>query len=140
MRAILLELDRRAKAHLTGVLLFFQRAGVVPAKQGTITLKDLQNLHASQPDIFAEMVEFLYPEMNQTANATGGFNWINLVGGVLSGVGDVLTGGDDTELLIAQKEAELAAQKVESQRQTMLIVGGVLVFAVIAAFFLTRKK
>lgn len=138
-RDILLELDRRTKAHSAGALLFFKKAGVPTAKSGKITLKDLQNLQISQPDIFVELLEFLYPENAQTAGA--GFDWVTLVGGILSGAGGGLLsmGGNDVEKAALESERALAEQKAQSMRNTLFIVLGVLVLIVIAAVFIFKK-
>lgn len=149
-RDILLELDRRTKAHSAGALLFFKKAGVPTAKSGKITLKDLQNLQISQPDIFVELLEFLYPELIKTANADGTessknkFDWQSLVGGILAGAGTGLLNSSNStvngELAYAQYQADLAAANAANSSRTTYIIIGVLVLLVVASVIIFKGR
>lgn len=140
-RAVLLELDRRTKAQSNGALLFFKKAGVTLINEDEITLQDLKNLQEFQPSIFNELLDFLYPEMAQKANANG-FDWQSLVGGILSGAGAGLMSGSaaNDAALQAQYQADLAAVEAANSRRTTYIIIGVLVMLVVASVIIFKKR
>ncbi len=140
-RAVLLELDRRTKAQSNGALLFFKKAGVTLVNEDEITLQDLKNLQEFQPSIFNELLDFLYPEMAQKANANG-FDWQSLVGGILSGAGAGLMSGSaaNDAALQAQYQADLAAVEAANSRRTTYIIIGVLVMLVVASVIIFKKR
>lgn len=140
-RAVLLELDRRTKAQSNGALLFFKKAGVTLVNEDEITLQDLKNLQEFQPSIFNELLDFLYPEMAQKANANG-FDWQTLVGGILSGAGAGLMSGSAANgaALQAQYQADLAAVEAANSKRTTYIIIGVLVMLVIASVIIFKKR
>lgn len=140
-RAVLLELDRRTKAQSNGALLFFKKAGVTLVNEDEITLQDLKNLQEFQPSIFNELLDFLYPEMAQKANANG-FDWQTLVGGILSGAGAGLMSGSaaNDAALQAQYQADLAAVEAANSKRTTYIIIGVLVMLVIASVIIFKKR
>ena len=140
-RAVLLELDRRTKAQSNGALLFFKKAGVTLVNENEITLQDLKNLQEFQPSIFNELLDFLYPEMAQKANANG-FDWQSLVGGILSGAGAGLMSGSaaNDAALQAQYQADLAAVEAANSRRTTYIIIGVLVMLVVASVIIFKKR
>lgn len=140
-RAVLLELDRRTKAQSNGALLFFKKAGVTLINEDEITLQDLKNLQEFQPSIFNELLDFLYPEMAQKANANG-FDWQALVGGILSGAGAGLMSGSaaNDAALQAQYQADLAAVEAANSKRTTYIIIGVLVMLVIASVIIFKKR
>lgn len=140
-RAVLLELDRRTKAQSNGALLFFKKAGVTLVNEDEITLQDLKNLQEFQPSIFNELLDFLYPEMAQKANANG-FDWQTLVGGILSGAGAGLMSGSaaNDAALQAQYQADLAAVEAANSRRTTYIIIGVLVMLVVASVIIFKKR
>lgn len=140
-RAVLLELDRRTKAQSNGALLFFKKAGVTLVNEDEITLQDLKNLQEFQPSIFNELLDFLYPEMAQKANANG-FDWQTLVGGILSGAGAGLMSGSaaNDAALQAQYQADLAAVEAANSKRTTYIIIGVLVMLVVASVIIFKKR
>ena len=140
-RAVLLELDRRTKAQSNGALLFFKKAGVTLVNEDEITLQDLKNLQEFQPSIFNELLDFLYPEMAQKANANG-FDWQSFVGGILSGAGAGLMSGSaaNDAALQAQYQADLAAVEAANSRRTTYIIIGVLVMLVVASVIIFKKR
>lgn len=140
-RAVLLELDRRTKAQSNGALLFFKKAGVTLVNEDEITLQDLKNLQEFQPSIFNELLDFLYPEMAQKANANG-FDWQSLVGGILSGAGAGLMSGSaaNDAALQAQYQADLAAVEAANSKRTTYIIIGVLVMLVVASVIIFKKR
>lgn len=149
-RAVLLELDRRTKAQSNGALLFFKKAGVTLVNEDEITLQDLKNLQEFQPSIFNELLDFLYPELSETANADGtgsaasNFDWQTLVGGILSGAGTGLINSSSStvngELAYAQYQAELAAANAANSRRTTYIIIGVLVLLVVASVIIFKRR
>lgn len=144
-RAVLLELDRRTKAQSNGALLFFKKAGVTLINEDEITLQDLKNLQEFQPSIFNELLAFLYPELSETANADGsGFDWMSLVGGILSGAGAGLTMGSNTavnnQLANAQYQVDMATIEAKNSRNITYIILGVLVLFVLAFVIIFKSK
>ena len=103
--------------------MFFKKAGVTLVNEDEITLQDLKNLQEFQPSIFNELLDFLYPEMAQKANANG-FDWQSLVGGILSGAGAGLMSGSaaNDAALQAQYQADLAAVEAANSKRTTYII------------------
>ena len=121
--------------------MFFKKAGVTLVNEDEITLQDLKNLQEFQPSIFNELLAFLYPEMAQKANANG-FDWLTLVGGILSGAGAGLMSGSaaNDAALQAQYQADLAAVEAANSRRTTYIIIGVLVMLVVASVIIFKKR
>ena len=135
---VLRSLNDKMQAHSAGVLALFKRAGVDSTNP---TLKELEIVKDMNPEIFEEVLRFLYPEQYRTANAEG-FNWTSLVGGVLAGAGSGLLAmnGNDTALMQAQNDAILAEQKAQSQRTTMYVVLGVVAAIIVACVIIFKGK
>lgn len=140
-RQILGELEQRVQANHNGSLVFFKNAGL-PLRDEVITLVDLRDLCEYHPDEFAKLIDFLYPEHADKANAGGNFDWQSLVGGILMGAGQGLSAGsaNDAALVEAQHQADLQAQQAASTKKTMIIVIGIFAVLVVAAVIVFARR
>lgn len=146
--AILVELLERSKAHSKGVSLIFQETPIqIDGDFPSIT--ELQLLQQNYPVQFDQLIRFLYPE-KFPAGTAGAFDWMTLVGGVLSGAGAGLSQIGSNQNGQSAAESELAALKLQQEAaaetkaeyRKYLIIGGVI-FAVILitiAVLVFRKK
>ena len=145
--AVLVELLERSKAHSNGVSSIFKNTPIV-LKGDFPSIEELQDLQQGYPDEFNRLIRFLYPEKFPKGTA-GAFDWMTLVGGVLSGAGGLQQIGANQNGQSAA-EAELAALKLQQQAQAeqktedrkWLIIGGVIAALVIVAIVIVvvRKK
>lgn len=146
--AILVELLERSKAHSNGVSLIFKSTPIVLAGEFP-SIKELQTLQQNYPDKFAELIRFLYPEKFPVGKASA-FDWMTLVGGVLSGAGAGLSQIGSNQNGQSAAESELAALRLQQEAQAQqkaedkkfLLVGGVIAALVIVAIVIVvvRKK
>ena len=135
-RTILVDLLEKMKARSNGVLSFFEAAGV--SVSGSFPcIKELQTLHKFHPDQFEALIRFLYPEKFPEGKANA-FDWMTLVGGILTGAGTGLSvmGGNannqsqaehDLEILRAQEET----RKEQEKKSRWYIIGAVVLFVLV---------
>jgi hypothetical protein len=142
---VLQDFSKRMRAHSNGVLALFRKAGIEADKP---TLADLHRLSVNYPDIYNEVIEFLYQD-DADANADGSLGWLgwaNAGASALSGFFSALTGAssgasDAEKLAVAQAQAQAQAAQ-NSQRTLMFIIGAfvlVVIVAVIVIFIRKRK-
>ncbi len=146
--AILVELLERSKARSQGVSLIFQETPL-SIKGNFPTIEELQQLQLNYPEQFDKLIRFLYPE-KFPANAAGAFDWMTLVGGVLSGAGaglsTIATNTNGQNAAEAELEAlklqQQAAEDTKKEYRKYLIIGGIIVAVIIVAIavLVFRKK
>lgn len=146
--AVLVELLEKSKAHSNGVSSIFKNTPIV-LKGDFPSIEELQDLQQGYPGEFNRLIRFLYPEKFPKGTA-GAFDWMTLVGGVLSGAGGGLQQIGANQNGQSAAEAELAALKLQQQAQAeqktedrkWLIIGGVIAALVIVAIVIVvvRKK
>lgn len=140
-KKVLRQLNNRMQAHSNGVLVFFREAGVYTEKP---TLEGLKQIYEEQPEVFEKIIKFLYPEVypSNTANA---FDWMSLVGGILTGAGGGLMNTSANDTAAAQQAAlaqqQLAAEAQKAKTTKMYVIGGVVVVvALVIVVLVTRRK
>lgn len=139
--AVILELGRRVKEKENGVRGFLETAGI--HVNGEITLEHLNALQEINRDAFNKMLYFLYPEMEQYANADdpaevatqdgnkwSAGDWTGMVGTVLNGAIGILGGLNINGSADAKAQAEMlnymaqqqSAEKEKKQMRTTIII------------------
>lgn len=133
--AVFLEFVNRVKANENGVRNYLLSAGMKVGDEG-ITIQQLCELQKINPQIFAEMCRFLYPEMKDVASADGddsaiivedksgskwkANDWISLIGTTLNGASVILSGlniNGNTEALAAANAYAAAAAQEQAERE-----------------------
>ena len=144
-KQVVLELMQRSQSHLNGVTAIFAKAGL--KLNGEIpSVQQLNALNQYHPDLFVELIDFLYPEQAGKANA--GSAWAGIVGAALQGVGSIFTSLDsaagDQQLQQLEYERKLAEQKAADSRKTLYIVlgliGGVAVLGIALYFMMANRR
>lgn len=152
---ILRGLLERTRAQRNGALLFFNKAGVTLQNENEISLDDIKNLQETNPNVFEEMIRFLFPEIKAYANADGettteekksNFDYYSFFGSLLSGVGSGLAAqtnsSDSAQQLENAKlsaETELAKSEAEQKEKTMYIVLGMALVVIVAVIIIVIK-
>lgn len=147
---------QRVDAHHNAVLVYFSEAGLPLIEEGKITLEDVRNLHATNLAVWEDCMRMLYkdveqyiaehPEQFAMAAADGEqqqFDYLNLIGGVLTGAGaSLIDNGSADELYLqeAEHQRQLAAQEAASSKRTLWIVLGILAVVLIAAVFIFKRR
>lgn len=155
-KKVLRNMMQRVDANHNAVLVFFEDAGVPLAEDGKISLQDVKNLHDTNYKVWSECMSIIYqdvekyiaehPEQFVAAAADGEqqqFDYLSLIGGILTGAGGVLIDNgtaDELYLQEAEHQRQLAAQEAASSKRTLWIVLGILAVILIAAVFIFRKR
>ena len=153
---IIAALQQRIDNSQNAVRLYFDRAGVPVGNEECITLNDMANLMKTNYQVWEDCIRHLYSDAEKliqenpqhftsVANADGEgntFDYVSLIGGVLTGAGGVLLNQNGEELVLQQAdyERQLAAQEAASSKRTLWIVLGILAVIIIAAVFIFRKR
>lgn len=144
-KQVVLELMQRSQSHLNGVTAIFAKAGI--ELNGEIpSVQQLNALNQYHPELFCELIDYLYPEQAGKANA--GSAWAGIVGACLQGVGSIFTSLDsaagDQQLQQLEYERRLAEEKAAQQKKTFYIVlglvGGVAVIGIALFFLLSSRR
>ena len=144
-KQVVLELMQRSQSHLNGVTAIVAKAGI--ELNGTIpSVNQFIALNEHYPELFCELIDFLYPEQAGKANA--GSAWAGIVGACLTGVGSIFTSLDssagDQQLQQLEYERRLAEEKAAQQKKTLYIVlgliGGVAVIGIALFFMLSSRR
>ena len=142
---IVLELMEKSQQHLNGVAAIFNKAGI-DLKGNVPSIQQYNALNQYHPDTFCELIDFLYPEKNNQANAEG-TAWAGIVGAALSGVGSIFTSldqaGSNGQMQQLEYERALAEQKAAEQKKTLYIVLGLVAGCAIlgiALFFMMSNR
>ena len=144
-KQVVLELMQRSQEHLNGVTAIFAKAGI--ELNGAVpSVQQFNALNQYHPELFCELIDFLYPEQAGKANA--GSAWAGILGACLQGVGSIFTGLDsaagDQQLQQLEYERQLAEQQAAQSRKTLYIVlgliGGVAVIGIALFFMLSSRR
>ena len=144
-KQVVLELMQRSQLHLNGVTAIFAKAGI-KLNGATPNIDQYNALYKYYPELFCELIDFLYPEQAGKANA--GSAWAGIVGACLQGVGSIFTSLDssvgDQQLQQLEFERRLAEEKAAQQKKTLYIVlglvGGVAVIGIALFFLLSSRR
>lgn len=155
---VLRGLEERMQAHSNGVLALFKQAGIYTE---TPKLTDLQLLQEINPEIFAAVIEFLYPEIyangdgkkgsdaesgksGKTSSSGPNLGWTTFVGALLSGVGMGLLGPGQNQATAeetsAERRQELAQAEMRQRTIKIAIIGAVVIAVAIALIVVFKKK
>lgn len=148
---ILLELLKRSQARSNGVLAIFAKTPI--AVEGEFpSIAEMQQLQSDYPERFEEFVRFLFPEKFPNDGKANAFDWMSLVGGVLSGAGAGMYAAANTANNGSQSEMELqtlklqmeaqATQEAADKKKMYIIIAIVVVVALCIVFgliFMNRK-
>lgn len=154
--AVLQELAQRIKENQNGVREYLNAAGINTDNQD-ITLQHIDHLRQLNYDSFAELCRFLYPELNDKAQADGdnnnhwnADNYIGLIGTILGGASGILGqfnfNGNTSAQAQAQALTVIAAQQQAEQekkqmRKTIAIVCiGFLVIVIAGVLIFKNRK
>lgn len=158
--AVLLELSRRVMENENGVRNYLETAGI--HVNGKITLDHLNMLRELNLSAFDKMLNFLYPEMKQYANADepagmvtqngnkwSAGDWTSMVGTILNGAVGILGGLNingntdaqaQAEMLHYMSEQEAAAKEKKQMRNTIIIVCVGFVVIVVAGVLIFKHR
>lgn len=145
-KQVVLELMQRSQSHLNGVTAIFAKAGI-DLKGSVPSIEQYNALNQYHPEVFCELIDFLYPEKEGVANASGSA-WAGIVGAVLSGAGAIFYNLDsasgDQQLQQLEFERAMAEQRAAEQKKTLYIVlglvSGVAVIGIALFFMLSNRR
>lgn len=159
---VLRELHCRLRDNEVGARAFFTSAGIPLKDDSKVQLEDARNLYELNPEQFARMIDFLYPDVLEMEQANAddtapegeakeekkgaGFNYVGLIGSILQGSGSFLSSmnstnnADELAMQQANHQAALAAQEAQASKKTLWIVLGTVGVILLAAIIIIKKR